>query len=247
MRHSAPMSSPSFEIEPIHARRTFEAAIDHLTEAIERAHLRRGDRLPNESDLAVRLGISKPTLRQALRVLEHTGLLHVRRGKSGGIFVASELVPGRAISSAVAIEEVAARDTLRARRVLEGAVAREASRVATPGDLAALEHTIDLLERHLGDRNNVIRADAMFHSALVHACHNGTIQVAMRNLQRLLAPIRDAYAGTTTDNQDTLEIHRRQLEAMRSGDADGLEAILDEHFAMLEHAFTSGIGRRADV
>ena len=247
MRHSAPMSSPSFEIEPIHARRTFEAAIDHLTEAIERAHLRRGDRLPNESELAVRLGISKPTLRQALRVLEHTGLLHVRRGKSGGIFVASELVPGRAISSAVAIEEVAARDTLRARRVLEGAVAREASRVATPGDLAALEHTIDLLERHLGDRNNVIRADAMFHSALVHACHNGTIQVAMRNLQRLLAPIRDAYAGTTTDNQDTLEIHRCQLEAMRSGDADGLEAILDEHFAMLEHAFTSGIGRRADV
>ena len=59
---------PGFEIEPIRATRTFEAAIEHLTEAVERAGLRTGDRLPNETDLAARLGISKPTQQADRRV-----------------------------------------------------------------------------------------------------------------------------------------------------------------------------------
>ena len=91
----------NFAIEPVRATRTFEAAIEHLTEAIERASLRTGDRLPNEGALAEQLGISKPTLRQALRVLELSGLVEVRRGKSGGIFVITDLVPAVAIFTAV--------------------------------------------------------------------------------------------------------------------------------------------------
>ena len=112
----------TFAIEPVRATRTFEAAIEHLTEAIERAGLRTGDRLPNEGVLAEQLGISKPTLRQALRVLELSGLVEVRRGKSGGIFVVTDLVPAVAIFTAVKLEEEAAIDVLRARRVLERAV-----------------------------------------------------------------------------------------------------------------------------
>ena len=117
---------PTFSVEPIRATRTFEAAIEHLTEGIERAGLRAGDRLPNEGALAAELGISKPTLRQALRVLELSGLVEVRRGKAGGVFVVTDLVPAVAIFSAVKLEEDAAVDVLRARRVLERAVAHEA-------------------------------------------------------------------------------------------------------------------------
>ena len=56
-------------VEPVRTSRTFEAAIENLLEGIERAHLRTDDRLPTEEQLAAQLGISKPTLRQALRVL----------------------------------------------------------------------------------------------------------------------------------------------------------------------------------
>jgi GntR family transcriptional repressor for pyruvate dehydrogenase complex len=174
--------APSFEVEPVRATRTFEAAIEHLTEAIERAGLRTGDRLPNEGALAEQLGISKPTLRQALRVLELSGLVEVRRGKSGGIFVVTDLVPSVAIFTAVKLEEEAAVDVLRARRVLERAVVHEAMRMATPADLVELERTIELLERHLGERPSVMRADAMFHRALVRSCRNETIQTAMRGV-----------------------------------------------------------------
>jgi len=233
----------AFAIEPVRATRTFEAAIEHVTEAIERAGLRRGDRLPSETELAEGLGISKPTLRQALRVLELSGLVTVRRGKGGGIVVASDLVPATALSSAVAMEEHAVVDALRARRVLEHAVAVEALERATAADLAELERTIELLERHLGERSSVMRADAMFHRALVRACHNATIQVAMRGLARALAPIRDAYSGGLERDRDTLDVHRRQLEAMRRRDRAALEPVLDEHLRMLEDAFAEAIGR----
>jgi GntR family transcriptional repressor for pyruvate dehydrogenase complex len=239
------MAPPTaFVIEPIRATRTFEAAIEHLTEAVERAGLRTGDRLPNETDLAAQLGISKPTLRQALRVLELSGLVDVRRGKTGGIFVATDLVPAVALYSAVKLEERSAIDVLRARRVLERAVAHEATRSATRADFAAIERTIDLLERHLGERPSVMRADAMFHRALVRSCHNETIQAAMQGVARGLAPIRDAYSGGMTTDRQTLDVHRRQLGAMRSRDEAGPEPILDEHFRMLETQFARGIGRR---
>ena len=232
-----------FAIEPIRATRTFEAAIEHLTEAIERARLRRGDRLPSESELALALGISKPTLRQALRVLELSGLVAVRRGKGGGIVVTSDLVPPLALSSAVAVEESAVVDVLHARRVLERAVAFEALERATEADLGELERTIDLLERHLGERASVMRADAMFHRALVRSCHNATIQAAMRGLARSLAPIRDAYSGGVERDRQTLDVHRRQLDAMRRRDRDALDRILDEHLRMLEDAFVEAIGK----
>ena len=235
---------PEFEIEPIRATRTFEAAIEHLTEAVERAGLRTGDRLPNESVLAAQLGISKPTLRQALRVLELSGLVDVRRGKTGGIFVSTDLVPAVALYSAVKLEERSAVDVLRARRVLERAVVLEAARRATAADFTAIERTIELLERHLGERPSVMRADAMFHRALVRSCHNETIQAAMQGVARGLAPIRDAYSGGVATDRQTLDVHRRQLEAMRRRDERALETILDEHFRMLERQFAKGIGRR---
>jgi GntR family transcriptional regulator, transcriptional repressor for pyruvate dehydrogenase complex len=235
---------PTFDVQPVRATRTFEAAIEHLTEAVERAGLRTGDRLPNESVLAEQLGISKPTLRQALRVLELSGLVAVRRGKSGGIFVVTDLVPAVAIFTAVKLEEESAVDVLRARRVLERAVVQEAMRTATRADLAELERTVALLEGHLGERPSVMRADAMFHRALVRSCRNETIQTAMRGVARGLAPIRDAYSGGLAYDRQTLDVHRRQLAAMRSRDATGLDEVLDEHFRMLETQFARAIGRR---
>jgi GntR family transcriptional repressor for pyruvate dehydrogenase complex len=234
----------TFDVEPVRTTRTFESAIEHLTEAIEQAGLRTGDKLPNESVLAERLGISKPTLRQALRVLELSGLVEVRRGKSGGIFVVTDLVPSVAIFTAVKLEEAAAIDVLRARRVLERAVAQEAMRVATAPDLVELERTVELLERHLGERPSVMRADAMFHRALVRSCRNETIQAAMRGVGRGLAPIRDAYSGGVPYDRQTLDVHRRQIAAMRGRDEDALDEVLDDHFRMLEAQFAKAIGRR---
>lgn len=233
-----------FAVEPVRTTRTFEAAVERVADAIERNRLRPGDRLPGEHELAAALGISRPTLRQALRVLEHAGAVEVRRGKTGGVFVASELVPGPALESAVAMEESAVVEALRARRVLETVVTHEAVRRATDDDFDALERANELLRAHLGRRALVMRADALFHRGVVRACHNRTLEAAMRHVGATLAPIRDAYSGGVERDRQTLRVHERQLEAMRAGDAAALEHVLDEHFRMLEDTFAAAIGRR---
>jgi GntR family transcriptional regulator, transcriptional repressor for pyruvate dehydrogenase complex len=205
---------PLLDVEPIRATRTFEAAIENLTEAIERSGLRAGDRLPGEYELAGRLGISRPTLRQAVRVLELSGVVDVRRGKNGGIFLATELIPTVAVSSAVALEESAAAEALRARRVLEAAVTKEAA----------------------------LRADADDYAQLGRACHNRQLESAMRGIAKSLAPIRDAYSGGIARDRQTLDVHERQLAAMRDRDSARLETVLDEHFRMLEESFADAIG-----
>ena len=117
-------------------------------------------------------------------------------------------------------------------------------RTASPVELLELERTADLLERHLGERSSVMRADAMFHRALVRSCRNETIQAAMRGVGRGLAPIRDAYRGGVAYDRRTLDVHRRQIAAMPPVETRARGQVLDEHFKMLETQFAKGIGRR---
>lgn len=233
-------------VEPVRTSRTFEAAIENLLEGIERARLRTDDRLPTEEQLATQLGISKPTLRQALRVLERSGLLRVRPGKGGGIFMDAEVVPVDAITSNIAFEAEDAVDVLLGRRVLEGATTIIAALHATEEDIAGIQRTIDLMKRNLGDRPRVMGANAMYHRAVVRASHNRTLESAMRKLESELAPIRDTYVGGKEEDEKAVEIHQRQLDAMRERDLRRLAVVLDEHYRMLEETFAVALHRTWD-
>jgi DNA-binding FadR family transcriptional regulator len=125
-------------------------------------------------------------------------------------------------------------------------VAQRATEVARDDDLAEIERTVRLLREHLGNRTLVMRADAMFHRAVVRAAHNRSLALAMRGIARSLAPIRDAYSGGLEADLHTLDVHERQLEAMRARDGEGLDVILDEHFAMLEDTVAEALGRHRD-
>jgi GntR family transcriptional repressor for pyruvate dehydrogenase complex len=236
-------AAPSPFVDRIESTRTFEAAIEHIVEGIERAGLRPGARLPTERDLAAELGISIPTLRQGLTVLARSGLIGARQGKGGGWFVTSDLVPFEAISAAVAVEAELAIETLRARRLVESSIARYVALTATEADVAQLDWANELLERHIDDRAAVMEADAAFHRALVRAARSRPLQEAMRPISRHLHAIRDAYGGGREDNVKTLRVHRRQTKAIRDRDLEQLDRVLDVHLRMLEDLFARAIGR----
>jgi DNA-binding GntR family transcriptional regulator len=79
---------------------------------------------------------------------------------------------------------------------------------------------------------------------VIRACHSKSMQSAMRNLEGELAAIRDTYQGGRENDEETLEIHERQVEAMRRRDMKALAAVLDEHFRMLEENYAEGLNRK---
>jgi len=225
--------------EPIRSTRTFESAIEHIVEGIEQNRLSRGSRLPSELELARQLSISRPTLRQALRILERAGVLTTRRGSGGGIFLAADLIPLDVIGSFVAIEEDSVIDLLMGRRVLETAITHVAADAATASDYVDLGRSIQLLRRSLGDRSMVLRADAMFHRMVARACRNRILQQSMNALLRQLAPVVDVYRPGEELDRTILDIHSRQVSAMRRNDGFELDRVLDEHFRVLEDSYAT--------
>jgi GntR family transcriptional repressor for pyruvate dehydrogenase complex len=199
--------------------------------------------LPNEAELAGELGISKPTLRQALRVLQRSGVLDVRAGKGGGIFVASELLPYDAVAGHIALETNAVVEILRGRRIVETAVTHAASRDATQEDYAELERIVGLSATHQADREAMLRADAMFHAAIARATHNRLLADTMRLVARQLAPLRDMMTGGADEGDRIVSIHTRQLRAMRAREIAQLNDILDEHFRVIEERYAESHGQ----
>ena len=129
--------------EPVRTRHTFEEAAEQIAGKVRAGELRRGDKLPPERELALLMEISRPTLREAVRVLVDAGVLEVRRGPGGGMFVAGDVVPVELVRerSVLRLEEM--NDVLEARRLVEPGVARLAAQRATDEDLRPLERSID--------------------------------------------------------------------------------------------------------
>jgi DNA-binding FadR family transcriptional regulator len=236
-------TAPEGFVDAVRTPRTFEAAIEEIIAAIGRERLRRGDRLPNEAELAAELGISKPTLRQALRVLQRSGVLDVRAGKGGGIFVASDLLPYDAVAGSIALETNAVVEILRGRRIIETAVTHAASREATPEDYAELERIVGLSASHQEDPEAVLRADAMFHAAIARATHNRLLADTMRLVARQIAPLRDMMTGGQAEADRIVSIHTRQMRAMRARETDQLDAVLDEHLRVIEEHYAQSHGQ----
>jgi GntR family transcriptional repressor for pyruvate dehydrogenase complex len=230
-------------VEPIVAPRAFEKAIEHIVDGIERAHLRPGDRMPGETELSEQLGVSKPTLRQALRILERSGVVRVKRGAGGGIFVASDLVPTDIITNYVVVEANTVIDILAARRIVEGAVTELAALAGDEQDFNGIARANVLMQRNLGDHALVLGADASFHRAVTRACRNRTLERAMMRVGRDVVSISDAYIDGAIDGEKILDVHERQLQAMRARNLSELVRIMDEHFRMLEEGFAHAIGR----
>jgi GntR family transcriptional regulator, transcriptional repressor for pyruvate dehydrogenase complex len=237
---------------PVQTRRTFEEAVEQIAEKIKLGELMVGDRLPSERALADQMQISRPTLREAVKVLVDSGLVEVRRGSGGGMFVATDHVPRELLLQRreMRIGEVA--QVLEARRLLEPRVAQLAAMRATEDDFAALERTIGqqralvakgklLSEPARHDR--FLALDVQFHITLARATGNAHIVSLVRSLYRELEIARDMAMHHEPVPDWSIDIHERTLAAIRSGNLDEVDTVMDEHLGQLERTWEQETGR----
>jgi DNA-binding FadR family transcriptional regulator len=229
---------------PIRTRRTFEEAVAQLADAIRFGDVKVGDRLPSERDLASMMEISRPTLREAIKVLADLGVVEVIPSAGGGMFVRSDRVPLDLVHqrSEMRMSEVAA--VLETRRLLEPRVAQLAALNATDDDFEAMRKTIDLHRQCDGrDRQRMTQLDLRFHLCMARSTGNPTVVRLMRVLLGELELARDMSVTGTHGLEEVIAIHEHTLRAIMGGRPESIEEAMDEHLSFLERVWEEETGK----
>ena len=233
-----------FTFEPVEARGTVRQVVERIAEPIRLGRLRFGDRLPAERSLAQQLGVSRETVRKAVRTLVDAGVLEVvaGQGSRSGIHVRSDLIPPELLHGPASLPIGEISGVLEARRLFEPRVAQLAGLLASEDDFAELEGLVDLQRDVAAEPQRVRDLDAPFHLALARATHNATVVALMQTLfQRL--EVAKRFAIEPGEAERAIDIHERTLAAVMSRDLEAIERVMDEHLAILERAWARESGR----
>src|SRR3954465_12708686 len=177
---------------------------------LERRGLQPGDRIGTEQELAAEFGVSRPTLREGLRLLASSHLIRVGRGRSGGIFVARTPNEGmsRNVSESIAMmlatESVSLDELLDARIFLEVPLAGLAAANASEDTAAALQAAIDEASGHEPGTPPFNAADKRFHQTLARAAGNDLLLAFTDWILDVLQPQLIADTSDPADAQQTL-------------------------------------------
>jgi DNA-binding FadR family transcriptional regulator len=207
-----------------------EQVIEQLQRLIE-SELEVGVKLPSEPELMTQFGVSRSTLREAVRVLTHIGLLEVRQGDGTYVRAKTELTELARRLQQAAIEEV-----YEVRRILELEIARLAAQRRDEVDLAQMQESLQHRERarQTGDAAAFLEADVVFHLAVAVSSKNAVLvevyQTFVRSLREALAQL--IRSDKPVGQPEQAQLHQQLLDAIAVGDANAAvcwtEEILNE-------------------
>jgi GntR family transcriptional regulator, transcriptional repressor for pyruvate dehydrogenase complex len=237
-------SMPFQKIKPEKLSHTVVRQVEAL---ILRGILRPGERLPAERELSDRLGVSRPSLRDAVAHLQDRGLLTSRPG--AGIFVADVL--GSAFSPALvqlfATHDDAVFDYLAFRRDMEGLAAERAARLGSDTDMQVIDAIFQkMATAHTKrDPSDEAALDAQFHMAIIEASHNVVMLHMMRSMYDLLQQgvfyNRQIMFKQRTTREALLDQHRAINDALQARDPAAARAAVNTHLAYVEAALADHI------
>lgn len=219
------MTDPAFV--PIQPTRASTSVITQIRAAIMSGRFRKGDRLPTEREMARQFGVSRVTVRDALRALEAAGLIEIRVGGQGGPYVTQ---PGPALLAEnlrthLHLQGTTFAELAEARLALETTAARLAAERATEEDLVEMRAAI----QEPGPVATATRS-VDFHTALVRAAHNSALLTMFLAAQSLLA---EAFGTLHASQPDMAEVARRVhtelYEAIARRDSETAIRLMRDH------------------
>lgn len=192
-----------------------DTAIESLRSAIENGHWQVGDRLPIEAELSEILGISRNTVREAVRVLVHVGMLETRQGD--GTYVRATRDAAETLRR---IERAQLKDQLEVRRMLETEAARLAAERRTDDELQTMSKALDLRAAAGDDIASRIRHDKQFHLTLANASHNSALVELYSYFGHAITRTIERTELDATLPEPSQEDHELLLAAIRRQDSD---------------------------
>ena len=222
--------------QPIGGGRASEAIYDQLRELITSGVLKPGDRLPSERAMMEQLHRSRPTIREALRMLEQGGYVASTHGASGAV-VQELTIDGveQPLSAMLQLNQISLEELGEYRAVNDGTIAGWAARRRTDEDLAALDSCLTAAEQALGDYRRFAELDVRFHSLLSRATGNQVAMIVTEVLGKVEQHVLLKKMSTLNDVQQLalarriLGRHREILDAIRRRDDAAAKQAMREH------------------
>ena len=251
----ARIKSTNFVFQAVQLVRPCEIVAFRIAEAIRAGDVKVGERLPSEQNLSEQLGVSRPTLREAIKLMVQAGVLNVRPGSSGGIFVISQTVPQELCG--LPLPELPMSDiagVLEARRLFEPHVARLAAAYGTEADFRAMRDAVALSadtgalyrRRRISQEGVELMtiASTRFNIAVARATQNSVIVQMMDILLRRMEPVRMLALSELTDITLSTRTLANSLAAIESGEPELIDKATVERIGLVEAAWERATGRR---
>lgn len=229
----------SFKLKRQHIH---EQVADHIEAMIAEKQLQEGEQLPSERDLALMFGVNRGSIRQAVSLLQHRGLVQSRLGSGTYITRVPGDVLGQSIERYVALGNCSHEDLLDLREIHEPGIAALAARRATSKDLTSLKELVEQIEaaNNPDDLEFNIMADADFHETLAIATHNPLIIAIITGLQGAMRTWIQVQAEK--DRGQLLEAvrgHRVIYNAIADRDPERAKDAMQQHIAYARRLLTT--------
>jgi GntR family transcriptional repressor for pyruvate dehydrogenase complex len=216
-----------------------ERILEQLRDSIERGTLRPGDRLPPERELALELGVSRPSVRAALGSLVSMGLLRQRQGSGTYVADGPPALVSEPLALLAALHGFTLDEVFEARRSLESLVAGMAAERATGEHLVEMAEEIANMYASLGDPQQFLLHDILFHKAIARASGSPVLATVAEMVSALHYERRRETVGRARDLDERAAEHRRIFAAIRERSAEGARRAMTEHILRAQETFAA--------
>lgn len=228
-------------IEAVEPRRLYRQIADQLRQLIDAGEFAVGERLPSERDLADQLKISRPTVREALIALEVEGRVRIRVGS--GIYVTEpngESSGHRGLASTTE----GPFELLRAREIIESAIASEAASLARPADIVEIDQALARMEEGSHPSRATLALDRAFHVAVAEIVGNAVLTRLVGELfDKRINPYFEklsSYFENEASWRTAFAEHRAVRDAIVAGDPEAAHAAMRRHLRQSQIRFSVG-------
>lgn len=234
-------------LEPVKKIRLYESIVKQIQKLISSGTLKPGQKLPPERELAEELGVSRTSIREALRALEMMGYLESRVGVGGGTYI-KEVTFSNIISpfsQTLLQNDAFIVELLEVRLVLEIEVVRLAAMRRDEEDLKKLQDAIDQMEAEIERGETGLAGDNAFHQILADASDNRVLQEFVRMCGDLLEVEREEHLRTRKQEPTrALKQHKAILKAVREQNTEEAQGLMEDHILKVSEVIKSNRARR---
>ena len=227
---------PLHTIEP---KRLYRQIADQVRSLVEQGEFARGTRLPAERELAQQLGVSRPSVREALIALEVEGLVEVRMGS--GIYVREQ--PSAAAGRAAPVTAEPPLETIRARELIECELAARAAGTMKAAQVRGLREAIRLMAQEVDAGQMPTQGDRLFHVRIVESAGNAVLTRIVTDLYDERHNPLFAQLGSHFENSSSWRLamaeHQAVVDAITAHDADAARQAMSRHLTLSHDRFTA--------